>query len=312
MKIKYTNKTFRAETMLLVMKANDIIAEYQADGYSLTLRQLYYQFVARDILANSQQNYSRLGSIINDARLAGLVDWNAIEDRTRAVEANPHWAGPGDIIASAANSYALDKWSDQPCRIEVWVEKEALAGVFDRVCSSLDVPYLACRGYVSQSEMWRAACRLKSYERSGQKTVILHFGDHDPSGIDMTRDIVDRLAMFKAKAEVVRLALNFSQVKKYSPPPNPAKATDSRFEGYSAQFGDESWELDALEPKALVQLVEAAVAGFRDTTKWKRQEAREAGDRFLLKKAANAWDDIASWLPEGEAPAEEEPTEDDE
>src|SRR5215467_8357308 len=155
-----------------------------------------YQFVSRDPLPNRQSEYKRLGDIINDARLAGLVDWGAIVDRTRNIRALSHWSDPAAIVEAAANRFAVDKWADQPRRVEVWIEKDALVGVFEPVCDELDVPLFSCRGYTSQSEVWGAAQRLERYLMAGQEVVILHFGDHDPSGLDMTRDIRERLRLF--------------------------------------------------------------------------------------------------------------------
>lgn len=284
--IKYVPRKFSASSMAIIDTANEIIDEYAGQGYSLTLRQLYYQFVARDLIANKQSEYKRLGSIINDARLAGLVDWEAIEDRTRGIESLSHWDSPSSIVETCARQYREDKWADQDARIEVWIEKEALAGVFARACDELDVPYLSCRGYTSQSEMWRASMRLRAYERQGQETYIFHFGDHDPSGIDMTRDIVDRLRIFGSRAEVRRLALNMDQVDKYKPPPNPAKLTDARADKYIEDFGYQSWELDALDPKTLSQLVRKAVVKLRDDRLWKQAEAREQQGRERLQAVA--------------------------
>ncbi|MCD4738330.1 MAG: hypothetical protein K8R89_03610, partial [Anaerolineae bacterium] len=110
MKIAYTNKAFKQESLDLIGMANTIIAEYQAQGFDLTLRQLYYQLVARDLIPNQQRAYKRIGRIINDARLAGLVDWRAIVDRTRQVRGNSHWTTPKEILESAAYSYLEDRW----------------------------------------------------------------------------------------------------------------------------------------------------------------------------------------------------------
>jgi len=313
--ICYVDKNFRGDTRLIIDRANGIIEDYLADGYTLTLRQLYYQFVARDVFPdswidvnynrknslpddtkNTQKNYARLGGIINDARLAGLIDWESIEDRTRGVEGNSHWDTPADIIRSAAASYSIDKWATQDWRLEIWVEKEALTGIFDRVCRELDVPLLACRGYVSQSEMWRAAGRMKRWENDGFKTKILHFGDHDPSGLDMTRDIQERFQVFGAGTKIERLALNYDQVQQYNPPPNPAKATDSRFEAYQQEFGDESWELDALEPRVLVSLVQDGVFEHRDVDRWDDAVKREERGHKMLKLASAKWVSVEKFL----------------
>ena len=254
--IEYKAHNFRKQSRLLIDIANSIIAEYQADGYDLTLRQLYYQFVARGIIPNSQKEYDKLGVVVNKARLAGLIDWDAIIDRTRTTEGNAHFDGPGDILSAAADQYKLDTRATQETYIEVWVEKEALLGVIEPICRQLDVTYLACRGYFSQSAMYAAAQRMIAAESASKKTVVLHLGDHDPSGIDMTRDIQDRLYdIFCSEAEVKRIALTISQIKKYNPPPNPAKMSDTRAREYIAEYGTESWELDALPPNVIHTLI---------------------------------------------------------
>lgn len=241
-KIAYKEFNFRKPTLDMIAKANEIIREYAAQGFDLTLRQLYYQFVSRDLIPNTQKDYKNLGSIINDARLAGLIDWNSIVDRTREVRTLSHFDGPEDIVSACAQQFNLDRWEGQPYRPEVWIEKDALVGVFERVCRELDVPLLSCRGYTSQSEMWGAGQRMLRYKKQKQKPVVFHFGDHDPSGKDMSRDILDRLELFTGgMLQFERLALNMNQVEQYEPPPNPAKITDSRANAYIAEFGDESW-----------------------------------------------------------------------
>jgi hypothetical protein len=173
-----------------------------------------------------------------------------------------------------------------------------LAGVFQRVCDELRVPFFACRGYTSQSEMWAAAQRLKGYTQRRQTPVIFHFGDHDPSGVDMTRDIIDRLTLFMGGLKVERLALNMDQVEEYEPPPNPAKITDSRADAYIAQFGNESWELDALDPNTLAGLVRDAVEAVRDQTKWDAAVEREQQARKQLETVSSRWEEITSDLAE--------------
>ena len=292
-KICYRQKRFSDDRMDKINKANAIIAEYAAQGFELTLRQLYYQFVSRDFIANNMREYKNLGDIINDARLAGLVDWEAIVDRTRNLQKLAHWEAPSDIINACANQYRIDKWADQPYRVECWIEKDALVGVIEGVCNELDIPYFSCRGYTSQSEMWSAAMRLKAHRRGDQKPLILHLGDHDPSGKDMTRDITDRLSEFSGgEIEVQRLALNMPQVEQYNPPPNPAKITDSRAEGYIAEFGTESWELDALEPAVIATLIRDATYAVRDADKWAAQVAEEETQRKQLGKVSKQWEDI--------------------
>lgn len=296
-KICYTPKRFAPKALAVIKQANEIIAEYQAAGYDLTVRQLYYQFVSRDLIPNKDAEYGKLSSIISTARLAGLIDWLAIVDRTRYLRSNSHWDNPAGVISSAASSYARNKWAKQPCRVEVWVEKDALIGVVGRICKQLDVPYFSCRGYTSASEMWAAGQRLIGYTDDAQEPVILHLGDHDPSGRDMSRDIKDRLELFTGDAiRFERLALNMDQVEQYDPPPNPAKITDSRAAAYIAEFGDKSWELDALEPSVLSDLIETSVYGLRDEDLWEKEEQLEDEERVGLLLAATNWESVQEYI----------------
>lgn len=285
--IKYRDVKFHRSTLLQIQMANAIIEEYQQQGFDLTLRQLYYQFVSRDIIPNTLRAYKQLGAVVNDARLAGLIDWNAIVDRTRYLRALPHWSSPADIVRAGAQQFRIDRWENQRYRPEVWIEKDALVGVISQVCNSLSVPYFSCRGYTSQSEMWAAAQRLEGY---GDHTpVIFHFGDHDPSGLDMTRDITDRLEMFMGGMRVERLALNYDQVLQYKPPPNPAKTTDARAKAYIKEFGHESWELDALSPTTLAALIRGEIEALQDKKIWKADEQVEKNGRSELSSVAGDW-----------------------
>lgn len=305
-KIEYIPKRFRRDSLSKIYQAQAICEEYAAQGLTITLRQLYYQFVARALIPNKQTEYNNLGSLINDARLAGYIDWNHLEDRTRNLRSLGHWNSPADILDSAAWGFRIDKWERQPVYCEVWIEKDALVGVIERACRENDVPYFSCRGYTSQSEIWSAAQRLlaKSEVRDeyGELTrrdvVIIHLGDHDPSGIDMTRDVDDRLDLFMTKtdggwdsgfdpARIKRIALNWDQVEQYNPPPNPAKLTDSRADGYIRKFGLESWELDALEPTVIDRLIRDQIDELRDPDIWAEDVEREARGREAILKVAS-------------------------
>lgn len=290
-RIPYITKNFSQPVREALRVANDIIEEYTAAGYSLTLRQLYYQFVARDLLPNTQRSYKNLGNWINEGRLAGLVDWDAIEDRTRNIKSNNHWDDPAGLLDWAADGYGFDTWKDQENRVEIWVEKEALAGVIERPANHWDVSWFCCRGYISQSELWRAAMRLERHRSLGQNPIVIHLGDHDPSGIDMTRDIFDRLELFVGRITVDRIALNMDQVEEKQPPPNPAKLTDSRCAGYMEKYGDESWELDALDPAYLDNLIGETIVQYCDTELLDAARALQEEQRERLRDVARNWDD---------------------
>ena len=291
MKRCYIDKKFRGDTLVMIMRAAEIVREYSAMGYNLTLRQLYYQFVSKDLIANKQTEYKRLGSIINDARLAGMLDWNAIEDRTRNVKSVSHWDSPDQIVDACVRSYNIDKWEGQEYYVEVWVEKDALVDVVGRAAEKLDVPYFSCRGYVSQSEMWAASQRILRRTGDEKDCFIIHLGDHDPSGIDMTRDIQDRLELFTLEdterlVQVKRVALTMDQIEELGPPPNPAKLTDSRCRGYIKKYGRESWELDALPPEYINELIEAHVGKYIDTVLWDERVEKQEKEREQLRQAA--------------------------
>lgn len=291
MKICYREINFRPASLQLIEKVNGIISEYQAMGYSLTLRQVYYQLVARDVIPNNERSYKNLGNLISDGRMAGLIDWDAIEDRTRKLRKNSHWDTPGDIIDSAAWSFAYDKWEDQDNYVEVWVEKDALVGIVGQICSDLDIPYFSCRGYVSQSEMWAAAQRLE--RMAGQKEIhIIHLGDHDPSGKDMSRDICDRLENFGVMVEFERIALNYDQIEEFNPPPNPTKLTDSRAAGYIEDYGYECWELDALRPEVIETLIRESVMAHCDLDLLEEAKEREEEAKRTLRAVARDWSNI--------------------
>jgi hypothetical protein len=298
----------------VIETANQICADYRTQGYDLTLRQLYYQFVAKDLFPqdrtwrwtgskwvrdpdgtpNAEPNYKWLGSVINDARLRGLLDWSYIQDRGRNIAGSfGGYTDPGQFIESLASRYFEALWIDQEYRPEVWVEKEALIDIVAQGCREYHVPHYACKGYVSQSEMYDAAKRMQRRRAAGHVPLIIHLGDHDPSGIDMTRDIRDRLSLMSyGDVEVRRIALNMDQIEQYDPPPNPAKMTDSRAVGYVEEYGDESWELDALEPTVLVQLIEEELETLVDPGLWERAVRHEEMQQDRINLLASRWRDL--------------------
>lgn len=300
MKEKFANISFKPGSLVMVERINRIIASYQAQGYTLSLRQLYYQLVSRDLIENTTQSYKRTGDLVNNARLAGLIDWAAIEDRGREYLLPSHWTEPGSIIDSAAYSYRINKWAEQPNHVEVMVEKDALSGVLGPVCQALDIGFTANRGYSSSSNLYEAGKRMARAAANGKEVYVLYLGDHDPSGMDMTRDVLDRLGLFSGCTIAVdRLALNMEQVRQYNPPENPTKTTDSRADAYILQFGTSSWELDALEPNVLAALVRSAVERLRDEDLWEASVAEEEEARAGLQQMAQRYQELVAYLRNG-------------
>ena len=321
MKHRYESHEFRDGALAIINYADQVMAEYTAGGYDMTGRQLYYYFVAHDLFPedrkwvripntnkwrrdpkgtkNADPNYKWLLDILNMGRLAGLLDWNIMVDRTREVRTVAHWTGPGEIVEACARQFRVNSRANQDTYIEVWVEKEALAGIVVPTCAELDIYSLVCRGFVSQSAMWQGAMRFQSHD--AQRGILLYLGDHDPSGIDMTRDITDRLNdTFGVEVEVVRIALTRDQIRQFNPPPDPAKPSDSRYEAYVREYGEDCWELDALDPRTLTTLIKDAVTSRTNAQRRRKLLARQEESRGQLGTIAQRLIDEPDWEPKGE------------
>lgn len=292
MKEMFVAKRFSSESTTRIALINAILGEYEAEGYDLTLRQLYYQLVARGYIENSERSYKRTGDLVSNARLAGLVDWEMITDRSRGTVFPAHWNDPAEIVDAAARQFKIDKWADQDNHVEVMVEKQALEGVLIPVCRELDIRFTANKGYSSSSTMYGVGQRLGANGHVCKTIWVLYLGDHDPSGIDMTRDVQERLQLFSGvEVNVKRLALNWDQVEEWQPPKNPAKETDARFRAYREEYGDSSWELDAVEPRTLAALVTESVEDLRDDDLWDAAVEREHKMKMDLQGFVEAYRD---------------------
>jgi hypothetical protein len=313
---------------VLLETAREIAEEYADSGYDLTLRQLYYQCVARGFIPNSQLSYKRLGDTLGTARLNGSFPMHLLVDRGReAGKSQQHSANLNANIALSRAGDAMrrmpswlieaDRWIGQPNYVSVWVEKDALSGVFKEPCDELGVGFFACKGYPSHSALWqwiKGAEAAKFYSEyrvvdelgvSGAITEpisachILYFGDHDPDGWQIPRSAEDSIQQLVAahhlrlpRVEFHRIALNMEQIEEWNPPPFPAKETSSRFNGYVEEHGvEDAWELDALRPDVLDNLIRTSVLDLFDheiLQSW--QEWVEASRARLVKKiTAPAW-----------------------
>lgn len=287
MKTCFQERAFRDDSMTVINNANQIITDYSQQGYRLTLRQLYYQFVTKNWLTNTERSYKRLGCIISDGRLAGLIDWDTIEDRVRVPRVPTEFDDLEQLCEAAVSSYRLPRWQDQSNYVELWVEKDALAGVLQPLAREYHVTMMVNRGYSSQSAMYEAAQRFQD-RGEGCEMHLLYLGDHDPSGEDMVRDVRDRLQMFGANVDVTKIALTMDQVEGYEPPPNPAKMTDSRAESYVAIHGAESWEVDALPPDVLTGIIRRSILGLVDLERMEEVKKQEKTDTKAMLKAVRA------------------------
>jgi len=295
----------------MIQICDAIVSEFQEKQIRMTLRQLYYQIVARDLFPddrfwrwiearrkwirdprgtkNAEPNYRWLGGLVSDARLAGLLDWDAIEDRARQPRSAAEFDSLRDLVDAAVASFRLPRWRGQNTYVELWMEKDSLASVVEPIARKWPVVLMLNRGYSSQSAMYEAAQRFQQVSGVLDR-VIFYVGDHDPSGEDMVRDLRDRMAMFCVSVDVQKLALTMAQVREYDPPPNPTKMTDSRAAWYVEKYGEKCWEAEALPPDALIQIVDQAIADSVDQRKMKAIIAEEErGKRALLTATKRIW-----------------------
>lgn len=304
-KIAYVKNRFQKSTLDIIEKVNRIIEEWQSKGWKLTIRQIYYRLISLDLIPdswiddeynakqglpkgtkNTLRNYKRLIDILVIGRKGGLVDWSAIEDRTRALRGLNHWDSTADYLSSIRYAYRNDKWKGQKVRFELWFEKDALIGIAEHIATQddIDIQFFSSRGYSSETAMWNAAQRINWYrEKLGIETIILQFSDHDPSGIDIARFVQDQFDEFLCPVKVQRMALTLAQVKKFNLPPNPAKENDIRFAGYVEKFGKSSWEMDALEPDYMEGLVRKVILKHRDAKDWEKRCKIEETHKHLMK-----------------------------
>lgn len=288
MKKLFRAVSFSAESQERIEQANAIIIDYLNQGLKLTLRQLYYQFVSRGTIPNTERSYKNLGNLISKGRLAGLIDWDAIEDRIRVPMKPVEFENPEQLVDTAVQLYRLPRRRGQKHYVELWVEKDALAGVLSPIAEERHITLMVNRGYSSSSAMYESASRmLQACEKNESDDVtVLYLGDMDPSGQDMVRDVADRLALFGVDLETRKLALTMDQVDQYKPPPNPAKMTDSRAKGYVGKYGNESWEVDALRPEVLRSIIESEITSLTDQAPIDKWIKLEEEDKARLRSVA--------------------------
>lgn len=284
----YISKSMHGANRQLLDQMIKIIEKYEHAGYKITVRQLYYQLVSRNVISNSEYSYKRTSSVLQTGRMTGQVDWETIVDRARVPRMPPQYRTMDSFVRAVKNSYRCFRWDDQDCYLEVLVEKEALTGILEPVTREYHVLLLADKGYLSTSAMHDVAQRLRrEYDKQCR---ILYMGDHDPSGMDMVRDIRSRLQKFGCSAAVERIALTMDQIKQYELPPNPAKKTDPRSRRYYDEYGSRSWELDALDPEILTGILRTHIHRHLDAAKYGEAVRQEQEEKSRLERAvAGMW-----------------------
>lgn len=331
----------------------EICEEYQENGYTLTLRQMYYQLVSKDYIPNHDKAYKKIGKLKDELCYSGEIDWSIFEDRGRVPHTPWYEDSVIDALEDTATRFRLERQKNQPIHVEVWTEKDAISSILKNVTNRYGVTLVVNKGYTSSTAIYSAYERfMDRIENNNQKIAIKYFGDHDPSGLDMVRDVYDRLmfmfvngemaksynfkkkinlwaynselgfqhedsemtdvcgeyffdedcqteyvyldgekevlfdevkAFFKHHFTIEQIGLTMEQIKKYNPPPNPAKMTDSRADAYVAKFGKVSWEVDALRPQVMEEIVKNSIIDTIDMDLFKDTMEEEEKDKVLIK-----------------------------
>jgi len=267
--------TRHKKTAELIERAVEILAAHAP----MTVRQVYYQLVSRQVIENSRSAYQSVSKALVAARREGLIPWRSIEDRLRRPRVVSMWSGLAEFSRVVASSYRRNLWELQPIRVEVWLEKDALSGIFEDILDPYGVTLNVGRAFDGWDSIHNAAQRL------GDEDVILYFGDFDPSGEDMVRSLRERLADQGSRPEVQKCALVFEDIERYQLPPDFTKASDTRSAAFVAKWGDVSVELDALPLDALRERIIRDVESRLDLNALATLRAIEMQDRSRLRGA---------------------------
>jgi hypothetical protein len=258
--------------------AAEILRQY----HPMTVRQVYYQLVSQQVIKNSRSAYQSVSKALVAARREGLIPWAHIEDRLRRPRCAPMWSGRPDFAVTAAGCYRRDVWKTQPARIEVWLEKDALSGIFEDELDGYGVTLNVGRGFDGWDSIHNAASRL------GDGDAILYFGDFDSSGEDMVRSLRERLDDQGARPEIVKCAVTIGDIEANGLPADFTKASDTRSAAFVAKWGDVSVELDALPIEVLRERIVGEVEQRMDLTALDMVRAAEDEERRHLVQALGA------------------------
>lgn len=256
----------------------DIIDRYKP----MTVRQVFYQMVGRGLIDKTEAEYkSTVVRLLSEMRKDGSLPYYWISDNTRWMRKPSTYDGLGDMLRNAYASYRRSFWESQNAYIEIWLEKEALAGVLMDATAEYDIPLMVTRGYPSISFAYTAADAIREVDKP---VYIYYFGDHDPSGEDITRNVEQVLRERAPDTELYfeKVAVDERQIQLFDLPTRPTKSSDSR----SKSFTGESVELDAIDPPTLRSLAAETILMHVDRDAWIRMRDIEQQEREQLRQLA--------------------------
>ena len=248
------------------------------EGRPMTVRQVFYQATVRGIVEKAESGYTKVQTDLVAMRRSGEMPYDWLADNTRWQRKPRTFSSVQQALEDTARFYRKSLWDDAGAYVEVWLEKDALAGVIMPVTSEYDVPLMVARGYASLSFLAGAAEYINSLD---VPTYIFHLGDYDPSGVDAARKIESTLRELAPEADIqfFRLAVLPDQIEKWNLPTRPTKQTDTRAKG----FGDISVELDAIDPNTLRQIVRVNIEELMPADELAVLKQAEASERDLLR-----------------------------
>jgi len=243
------------QSLELLTQVQEIINSYD---FALTLRQIYYQLVARQIIPNEQKYYKKLSRLCVAGRDEGILPEEGFADRLREVDKLSSWTDLNEFMQAVKRSYRKDKWQNQDNYLEIWTEKDALRSVLTEITYRYDVALMVARGQLSRTEVYRTAERYKA--QSDKKCHLYYCGDFDPSGLSIYDSIKKRIMDFGVFIDFERIALTQEQIEKYQLPSDPAKQSDPNYNKFVSIYGsDMVVELDSLPPDVLRKIIEDCI-----------------------------------------------------
>lgn len=284
----------------LIAAVQKILSEYTI---KLTVRQVFYRLVSAGITKNTQNRYKSLDMALSRARKNSVIPFTAFQDRVRAFSGGEHFGyssaedvydealgeyeASTDTFKDCYESFNLPEWFEQPNYVEVWLEKDALAGLFEQVTNTRRVRLAPCRGYPSLTFLYEAAQHFNTVPKD-RHIIVLYFGDYDMRGFDIQRNITEMLSSLAySDIEVHRCALTKEQIVEYSLPPQASKKGDTMARGWIESQGDVAWELDALDPNVLMKLIDDSIEPYFDREIYAKRNAAVVDGEAEIKQKLN-------------------------
>ena len=276
-----TNATGR-RTRAEMEAVREAVYDVAAADHPMTVRQVFYRLVSNGVIAKTEGEYkSTVVRLLATMRRAGDIPYGWIADNTRWMRKPQSYNSLEDALRRTAETYRRALWADRDCYVEIWLEKDALAGVLSTVTYEWDVPLMVTRGYPSLTYLHDAGETIAAH---GRPTFLYYFGDHDPSGLDIPRKVEEELRGFAPDVELSfeRVAVTPDQIDEWELPTRPTKKTDTR----ARNFEGESVEVDAIPPALLRDLAWDCIARHVDQRSLDLQGVAEQSERALLYEIA--------------------------